>query len=110
MSVLIKGVAMVSSESCAGCDFCGGYIMPDGIYTCICPSEISYGRNITENIVKDNKPDWCPIVEVPDSHGRLIDADALRPKTFEEEAYLFNCSALAVINNAPTVIEAEGTE
>ena len=22
-------------------------------------------------------PDWCPLVEVPEPHGRLIDADAL---------------------------------
>ena len=25
----------------------------------------------------DGKPDWCPLVALPEKHGRLIDADAL---------------------------------
>lgn len=25
----------------------------------------------------EGRPDWCPLIEVPTPHGRLIDADAL---------------------------------
>ena len=30
------------------------------------------------------RPDWCPLIEVPEPHGRLIDADALH-KLFEDQ-------------------------
>ena len=51
-------------------------------------------------------PDWCPLVEIPTSHGRLIDADELANKTF------YSLTGAPYITyrtfcNAPTVIEAE---
>lgn len=30
------------------------------------------------------RPDWCPLIEVSEPHGRLIDADALH-KLFEDQ-------------------------
>lgn len=59
----------------------------------------------------------CPIVPLPEKHGRLIDADALigtiRP-VVEEDDYA-GCTFRTVkelmtehIDNAPTVVEAEG--
>lgn len=49
-------------------------------------------------------PDWCPLIELP-PHGRLIDANAIQDynvKTFGQR--------LLIIDTAPTVIEAEGSE
>lgn len=48
-------------------------------------------------------PDWCPLVEIPTPHGRLIDADALQPLYVE----LFG-KTVDMIQYAPTAIEAEG--
>ena len=54
----------------------------------------------------EGRPDWCPLIEVPTPHGRLIDADELANKTF------YSTTGAPYITyktfcNAPTVIEAE---
>lgn len=47
----------------------------------------------------EDKPDWCPLIPVPD-HGRLIDADALcKVKGISNVA-------IGYINRAPTIIPA----
>lgn len=59
------------------------------------------------------KPYLRPIVEVPEPHGRLIDADALEPDILPEwdgvhvpdDGYSLKC-----VRNAPTIIEAEEIE
>ena len=68
------------------------------------------------------RPDWCPLVEVPEKHGRLIDADALikfvedrYEITWESDCYEGGikdaCSdILEKIDTMPTVIEAEDGE
>lgn len=75
--------------------------------------------------VKDDKdyaksstrPDWCPLIEVPEPHGRLIDADALdKMLKFigEAEAQIYGRNSWGFVNkcrqalcDAPTVIPAE---
>ena len=69
MSVIVKGMEM--PYQCADCDFCGGIIMPDGIYCCDCPSEASRGKNISDAINNDTRADFCPLIELS-PHGRLI--------------------------------------
>ena len=68
----------------------------------------------------NEKPDWCPLVEVPD-HGRLIDADALTViiKEYIEEysdtdengwhsgKWCAMKEAEMAINDAPTIRPAE---
>lgn len=63
MSVLIKG--MSGYGCCADCEFCGGLIMPDGIYTCDCPP--TRGMNITRAIEEDCKSPDCQLVELPEN-------------------------------------------
>ena len=48
------------------------------------------------------RPDWCPLIEVPTPHGRLIDADAIQDYNVETFG-----QRLLIIDTAPTVIEAE---
>jgi hypothetical protein len=57
----------------------------------------------------EGRPDWCPLVEIKTPHGRLIDADELANETF------YGATSAPYITyrkfvNAPTVIEAEGSE
>jgi len=69
MSVLIKGMRMPSN--CVACDLeefddCGnGYRCP-----------LIY-KGYTAKIRQDGKLPKCPLVELPEKHGRLIDADKL---------------------------------
>ena len=41
-------------------------------------------KNDKDYAESSTKPDWCPLIEVPEPHGRLIDADALH-KLFEDQ-------------------------
>ena len=34
-------------------------------------------KNDKDYAESSTRPDWCPLIEVPEPHGRLIDADAL---------------------------------
>jgi len=103
--------------------------MPEGCVTCYLKhdccdfkQQISSG-NIIEYI--DKRLDTCPLIEVTEPHGRLIDADKLDAyklpsekqdfKTWHKHSAeykyavpVFNSALDMVKNNAPTVIEAEG--
>ena len=87
MSVVIRGMEMPRN-----CDECPCYYETEGAWRNEC--EV-LGK---EYIADDYRPEWCPLVELPAQHGRLIDADALPQTRVEWDD----------IVNAPTVIEAEG--
>ena len=57
------------------------------------------------------RPDWCPLIEVPTPHGRLIDADKLN---IHDVSPVDGFCVMGVteedIGLADTVIEAEGSE
>ena len=59
----------------------------------------------------DGRPKWCPLVEVPEPHGRLIDAEKLKNKYPHDTDWDYpvntNCYVCESIDNAPTVIEEE---
>lgn len=106
MSILIKGMRM--PENCIKCPMQFGgmcYVMPADV-------DESRVAPTVEEALKQGKPDWCPLVEVPEPHGRLIDGDALQCKV--DDIGLGYYEVLGVtedtIDSAPTVIEAEGSE
>ena len=81
MSVIVKGMEM--PERCGQC-----------ILRCDCK----------QRIYMEQRPKGCPLVEIP-PHGRLIDADKLVRDTIYNK-YITE----TILSNAPTVIEAEGSE
>lgn len=92
MSVLIKGMKM--PHSCSDCD----YAHVSMFYHCI-----------QNNIWHRD----CAYVELPEKHGRLVDADALIAKCGDwyteegkEEGFIGTLEML--LKNVPTVVEAEG--
>ena len=105
MSVLIRGMEI--PYGCANCDFCGGIILPDGIYCCDCPAEASHGKNISDAINNDTRAEFCPLIEIP-PHGRLIDADKLMRDI--EEYHLSDGKFQHWVDVQQTIIEAEGRE
>lgn len=65
----------------------------------------------------------CPLVEIPEKHGRLIDADELWERMLkytdnegakfpygDDDSLIHRDSACFMIENAATIIEAEGAE
>jgi len=92
MNVLIKGMEM--PKSCGNCPMCHSNAEYDYAYCCVSSAETS-GNKI---------PSGCPLIPVP-PHGRLIDSDVLAMEMMDAA----NADqALAMVDDAPTVIEAEG--
>lgn len=109
MSVLIKGIEMPKdcpmcpcahwnkNDIMTGCEIVWRYV-PD--------SETDYWQS-------DKRPDWCPLVDVPTPHGRLIDADAVLSQyngnilTAQNDYAEGLRDAAEDIKTAPTIIEAE---
>ena len=98
MSILIRGEEMPKN-----CVVCKNY------YYCELWSKLTVNKRC-----KERHPD-CPIVEVKEPHGRLGDLDKLKAQYVHgkaddeiESAWISNIRR--AIANAPTVIEAEGSE
>ena len=103
-------VAIKNAVVPPSCYFCP--MTNDGFY--LCKANNPYRQ--LEDDCEERRPAWCPLVELP-PHGRLIDADALIAKlnmmiamAFGEgnTAFHFAYRSLGkVVENAPTIIEAE---
>lgn len=102
MSILIKGMEMPTR-----CGECPCAYSTEGAYWDTCQAVDD--QNDIEQFWKSGRPDWCPLVEVPIPHGRLIEAERLMHKLIryggisswsEEELYY-------TIKDMDTIIEAE---
>lgn len=96
MGVYIKGMEM--PHNCFLCKL--SFINGERLFCTAMKNEEVLRRKIDSN---------CPLVEVPTSHGRLIDADALKEKMLE---YFGDSTRLcqeirALFCTAPTIIESE---
>ena len=93
MSIIIKGMKM--PKNCWDCPL---------VNTSPCACK---GYSTAIEHTKNRHPD-CPLVELP-PHGRLIDGDALNDECVPEPT--FSAEMLfRKLNNAPTIIEAEGVK
>lgn len=92
MSVLIKDMEL--PKNCSECPvaLCGKYCRINQTHTTYRELPI--------------RPDHCPLVELPEHHGRLIDADALVAESLADGAYGY--VGTKEIYDAPTIVEAEG--
>lgn len=96
MSILIRGMKM--PKNCDECFFVG-YGYPDW---CGLPFIQNGDDEISDVSVR---PDWCPLVELPEKHGRLVDADSITKDSKRRTG-----KRLLAVDTAPTVLEAEGEE
>ena len=111
MSVLVKGMGMPNHcENCPAfeevfnekCRITGKSVNPH--WSCTLQNEVY------------PKPNWCPLIEVPDGHGRLIDAEYVKEHItacmqngrpmYAPELY----ELLAMIDDVPTIITADKEE
>lgn len=101
MSVIIKGMTM--PNTCYDCEFHqSGY--PDWC-------DLSF---ISLDIDKTSRrPDWCPLVEIPDDHGDLIDRDALmacKGSAYDIDGHELYAVGTGTILRMPVVVPAERSE
>ena len=57
----------------------------------------------------ESRPDWCPLVPVPD-HGPLVDADAIVASCKDEKGYYYGYEAAIIgekAESAPVIIPAD---
>lgn len=114
MSILIKGMEM--PKCCKDCFGCKADLFSDNGIACVVYL-CQFTRTATG---EEGVLDICPLVEVP-THGRLIDADALKKKWLEAESRMgadkvINLPLREYISNgcvydldqAQTIIEEEG--
>lgn len=106
MSVLIKGMDM--PRSCANCEWSSLSKMDLGM------SMYCKLTKKTENleVAKNCRVEFCPLVEVPTPHGRLIDVDELIVIGLDDPDCntLFEFVPKEFIDNAEVIIEAEEEE
>ena len=72
MSVLVKDMEM--PKECRECPMCEYYEITGNTW---CKSADGLLAENYKPISFDGRPEWCPLVELPEKHGRLIDGDAL---------------------------------
>lgn len=103
MSIIVKGMKM--PESCRTCRFAGrgGYHME----RVVC---MFTGKN--EDAEKINRLPDCPLVALPDKHGRLVDADELKTAfpCCDNNMDIKIACVRATINHMDTIVEAEDSE
>lgn len=109
MSVLVKDMEM--PKDCRECCM-AEYHINTGKTWCK-PADGLLAVNF-KPIPFEGRPDWCPLVEVPNKHGRLIDADELKGQYPHDSDWEYpvntNEYVVQTINEAPTIIEAEEVE
>lgn len=114
MSVLIKGIQM--PKNCKECPFlldddaCYAVNKPNSWFLPLVCNGSTDEYPLNEFPYWEKRVDWCPLVEVPTPHGRLIDVDELYREVAKAHAYehLSVKRIIAMIHKSPTVIEAEG--
>lgn len=104
MSILIRGMEM--PKNCMECP-CGHET--EGAFW----DECSVLAREYEKDADSVRPNWCPLVELP-PHGRLGDLDKLMTEFMDSDLDHLQRDdwkeVIQIVADAPTVIEAEGSE
>lgn len=109
MSVIVKGMRL--PETCDDCEF--HVYHSNREYVCVA-TPLFYPMNLANS--KGIRKDWCPLVELPEKHGRLKDADVLIEELkgchLPGAPYVDAGISIAIgkVCDVSTIIEAEGDE
>lgn len=111
MSILVKGMKM--PKDCQQCP-CAYWVSHFKFLGCNVKPGKRYAMSDEKYRNSSTRPDWCPLVEVPTPHGRLIDANETYDKAAEcvlecddEQQRAWFIHGIGFIAYAPTIIEAE---
>ena len=109
MGIYIKGMEM--PKNCNECKFGRWSNLHQTVACKVNDSEPCFKDNSRE--YRGKRAEFCPLVEIPEPHGALIDRDALEADICPDWNGLYvpdNAYSEKLIRNAPTIIEAEGSE
>lgn len=86
-----------------------GMEMPTNVYDC--PLNTFGFCNLAHDsnhiyCIGDSRPEWCPLVPLPEGHGRLGDLDALMNNIGDVP---YKGAVRRVLMSAPTIVPAEGS-
>ena len=106
MSVIVKGMKMPEN-----CDVCKFSDWPNLHQTSACKlCEYEPGFDDFSKDYMERRSSICPLVELPEKHGRLVDADDVKtrmiPLSFSVQKWIGEVE----LSNCRTVLEAEGEE
>lgn len=104
MSVIIKGMEMPTT--CTMCDLAHAMKTSDGSVRLACGVKGKWQDTYR------HRPAWCPMVEIPEKHGRLIDADIAYDKIAEQEGgYYLDMDGVDMgLQETPIILEAEDAQ
>lgn len=119
MSVIVRGMEM--PKDCRECRLMEYHCSTGETW---CAPADGLLAEIFKPIPFDGRPDWCPLAELPEKHGDLIDRQTLKdavlkwmppdPCGKEEKEFPYEtdicASMLMEIEEQDAVIEAEGEE
>lgn len=94
MGVFVKGMYLPPN-----CYFCP--MTNDGFYLC----KANNPHKQLEDDCEERRPNWCPLIEVSEPHGRLGDLDELKT-AFPCGESIRTESVRATIDHMPTIIPA----
>ena len=131
MSVVLLGMEM--PHDCPHCEFAAiGYASPMSSDCTLYCRAVDKFKDCATAVLKDkpyevinhynDRPDWCPLVPLPEKHGRLVDVDAVVDKLLSMQVMYQMLDdtrtadkiihgiirAKQTIYEAPTIVEAEG--
>ena len=77
----------------------------------VCPFGWNGCNKQHDFVYMGSRPDFCPLIDVHEPHGRLIDADKLKEEFPHDEDWDYpvntNSYVVETIDKSPTIIEAE---
>jgi len=99
MSVIVKGMKM--PEKCGSCDL---FHAESPMHCTVVKGHKTVGAPYGMP-----RPEWCPLVALPDTHGDLIDRDEAYDCIAEQEGgnYVDMDTVGKGLECAPTIVEAE---
>ena len=101
MSVVVKGMQM--PEKCGLCDL---FHAESPMHCTVVKGNKTVGAPYGMH-----RPEWCPLVALPDKHGRLVDADSLIIDLMDRGLEGIQTDDWAEIQQTvmeqPTIVEAE---
>lgn len=98
--ILIRGMAKMPGN-CRECMFAGSGGMRNELNVCMFSGE-------SQLLLSHERMSKCPLVPLPEGHGRLGDLDSLYQALIAHEFTMTAGDMLEVIANAETIVPAEG--
>ena len=101
MDILIKNMRM--PKDCSHCDMC--FLSSDNV-NFFCTRQL--GKRFHLSLIEQRQED-CPLVELSDSHGRIVDLDKVLNWLINEDGRFSMAMSAKIDNalkNAPIILEA----